>query len=140
MSASVTRLAASSGVAVLDGLLNETLRLAVEARGYLADGEGPGGGDADARLPRLVEACELSRLSARLSYCICWLLARRAVQEGAFGEEESREPRWRLEGMEICLDGGTDRPGELPPPLRDLLDRSLALYRRVARLDRRLDA
>jgi regulator of CtrA degradation len=140
MSASIIRLATPSGVAMLDGLLNETLRLAVEARSYLGEDRGAHHPDAgDAPLAPLVEACELSRLSARLGFSISWLLARRAVHEGTLTVEEARAPHWRLEGSDICLDSGAAAHGELSTALHDMLERSLALYRRVARLDRRLD-
>lgn len=138
MSTSIARLGTPSGVAMLDGLLNETLGLATEARTYLSRyHEAPAG---DGPIAALAEACELSRLSARLGFCISWLLTRRAIHDGSLSDEEARQPRWRLEGKEICLAGGADAQGELPIDLRELLDRSLALYRRVARLDLRLDA
>jgi regulator of CtrA degradation len=140
MSASTTHLGTPSGVAVLDGLLNETLGVAAQARVYLTGCPRADLSTVGNPLAPLVEACELSRLAARLGFCVSWLLARRAVHAGGLSHEEARQPRWRLEGAETCLVGGADARGELPTDLRDLLDRSLAIYRRVARLDRRLDA
>ncbi|HMR32053.1 MAG TPA: DUF1465 family protein [Geminicoccaceae bacterium] len=139
MAASTARLATVSGVAMLDGLLNETLRLAAEVRAYLAEGGRPVGCRGSTSLAPLVEARELGRLSARLGFCISWLLTRRAVQEGSPGGDQADSPS-RLEGSEICLAAGACETGDLSDELRDMLDRSLALYRRVARLDRRLDA
>ena len=104
MAASIARLATASGVAALDGLLNETLRLAAEARGYVVTG-GPSMHRPEAvPLAQLVEACEL------------------------------------LDGLPAPRLDIADDPGAVPDNLRDMLDRSLALYRRVARLNRRLDA
>lgn len=140
MPASTARLATASAVAVLDGLLNETLRLAAEMRSYLAEGRLPSHRPGATPLAPLVEACELGRLSARLGFCISWLLTRRAVQEGSLTSRNADRAAWRLEGREICLAHGVGEPGDLPDDLREMLDRSLALYRRVARLDRRLDA
>jgi regulator of CtrA degradation len=125
---------------MVDGLLADTLRLAMQARAYLADGSGETcDGNADARSCPLIEACELNRLSARLGFAMAWLLTRRAVHVGELTAAETREARWRLEGSEICLAAGPERPGEVSPRLAEMLDRSLALYRRVACLDRRLD-
>jgi regulator of CtrA degradation len=139
MSASLARLATPTGVAMLDGLLNETLRLALQARAYIAESGRPDAGGDEASLTPLVEACELSRLAARLGFCVAWLLARRAVHEGELTADEASGPGWRLEGRAICLDTGSEAPGELPPALVDMLEQSRALYLRVARLDRRLD-
>lgn len=140
MAASIARLATASGVAALDGLLNETLRLAAEARGYVVTGDPSVHRPEAIPLAQLVEACELSRLAARLGFCISWLLASRAVHQGRLGPQDPDRAKWRLEGSEVCLESGADDPGVVPDNLRDMLDRSLALYRRVARLDRRLDA
>jgi regulator of CtrA degradation len=140
MAASFTRLAMPAGTTMVDGLLVETLRLAAQARAYLADAGGETcDGSAHAGLCALVEACELNRLSARLGFSMAWLLTRHAVRMGELTADEAREPRWRLEGSEICLAAGPELPGEVSPRLAEMLDRSLALYRRVACLNRRLD-
>lgn len=138
MSASIARLATPKGVAMLDGLFNETLLLAHRARAYVAESGRPHEA-GEAPLVPLIEACELSRLSARLGFCVAWLLARRAVHEGELTAEEAARPDWRLEHSAVCLDDGTQAPGELPPALAEMLEQSRALYVRVARLDRRLD-
>ena len=91
-----------------------------------------------ATLAPLHEAAELSRVSARLGYCTAWLLTRRAVQAGELSREEAVEPRWRLEGQEVCTRPPLDA-GQLPERLLALSERSLAVYRRVERLDRQLD-
>ena len=144
MSASAARLATPKGVAMLDGLLNETLLLAHRARAYIAESapsvaHGRGAAHGEAALGPLVEACELSRLSARLGFCVAWLLARRAAHEGELTAEEAAGPDWRLEGGAVCFDQGAGASGKLPPALLELLDQSRALYLRVSRLDRRLD-
>lgn len=144
MSASAARLATPKGVAMLDGLFNETLLLAHRARAYIAESapdavHRQGVARGEAALGPLVEACELSRLSARLGFCVAWLLARRAAHQGELTVEEAAGPDWRLEGGAVCFDHGAGTPGELPPALVEMLDQSRALYLRVARLDRRLD-
>jgi regulator of CtrA degradation len=131
--------ATSSSVAVhsLDPLLDDVLTIAGEARAYLLDSR-PSPAPGEPVLSPLYEAAELSRVSARLGYCAAWLLARRAVHAGELSVEQAAERRWRLEGQEVC---GEDPIGvrPLPPRLSALCERSLAVYRRVERLDQRLD-
>ena len=61
MSASTTRLGMPSGVAVLDGLLNETLGLAVEARSYVMGSRQPLPSAVGGPVAPLVEAWGLRR-------------------------------------------------------------------------------
>ena len=49
--------------------------------------------------------------------------------------EDASSERYRLGSKEICLGHGADGVELLPAKLRDLLERSDNLYRRIARLD-----
>jgi len=49
--------------------------------------------------------------------------------------EDAARERYRLGSREICLGGNEEGTEFLPSTLRDLLVRSDALYRRIARLD-----
>jgi regulator of CtrA degradation len=120
----------------IDPVLDDVLAIAEQARDYLRCGRGPRGSTG---LAPLYEAVELSRISARLGYCTAWLLARRAVHTGELSQEEAIQPRWRLEGQEICGREPVDAD-QLPPELATLCARSLAVYQRIERLDRQLDS
>ena len=76
---------------------------------------------------------EISRLTARLTHSMAWLLARRAVHLGEVDVAEAHTERWRLGGRAVCAQH-TDWP-ELPPALRALLAESAQLYQRLMRLD-----
>jgi regulator of CtrA degradation len=62
-------------------------------------------------------------------------LVQRAVHEGDMEAEQAAGERYRLGSKEICLGGRDDANELLPTTLRDLLQRSDNLYRRIARLD-----
>jgi regulator of CtrA degradation len=123
-------------VASVDPLLDDVLAIAGETRAYLLAAGGAPSPGAPALAP-LYEAAELSRVSARLGYCAAWLLTRRAVQAGELSSEEALAPHWRLEGQTVCGDGAVTL-APLPSRLVELGERSLAVYRRVERLDRNL--
>ncbi len=116
---------------------DEAMGLLVETRDYLA--ASPGGGGT---LPARLALChETTRITARLTRVMAWLLAQRAWLAGeidrgaALGEA--------LDGFAVCMDDDDGDQYKLPERLADLLRRSRRLYRRVARLDalaRRLTA
>lgn len=86
-----------------------------------------------------VAAVETTRLVARLTHVMAWLLVRKAVHAGDISEAEALEQRNRLGGQGICLAEG-DAESVLPDSrLARLMDRSRRLYVRVARLDEMLE-
>jgi len=118
---------------------DEALALTREARDYLAEY----GEEEVRRLPAQLQlhfSAESMRLTSRLTYVMAWLLAQRAAHEGELEFEELKEDAWRLGGHDICLAEPTVDPSELPSYLGDLLRRSEALFRRVARLDEMMAA
>ena len=48
---------------------------------------------------------------------------------------EARHEARRLGGREVCLDNDIEVIESLPPRFRSLMERSLKLYQRIARLD-----
>ncbi len=123
-------------VAFFDGTWREGLELLEAAREYLADPETAAPGDRRAVM-QLVMSCESMRLTARLAHIMAWLLMQRAVFAGEIAPEEAGRPENRLGGAEVCGVSGPwpEAEAALPARLRELLDRSLGLYRRLARLD-----
>ncbi|MFN0043316.1 MAG: DUF1465 family protein [Alphaproteobacteria bacterium] len=103
---------------------DEVVALAVDARAHMA---APGGA-ADA----MVEArCGL-RLVARITHMMAWLLRQRAVHAGEIAATDALDDE-PLGGIEECLDEGAAE--SCSPALSALMDRSLRLYVRIARLD-----
>lgn len=83
-------------------------------------------------------AIEGTRLTARLTEMMAWLMGRRAVASGEISYETGRD-RYRLELQSVC---GVDQAVALEPELstlRELLNRSLRLYRRIEALDAGFD-
>ena len=80
------------------------------------------------------------RITTRLTQVMAWLMIQRAVQAGEMTRDEARQPEHRLGAKDICETSEPAAPAELPPRMSDLLQRSRALYERVARLDSLLDA
>ncbi len=83
----------------------------------------------------LLHGQETTRLTARLTHIMAWLLAQRAVAAGEITPEQARGETYRLGGRRVCLDAGAEESPALPAQLRALLQRSRRLYRRVDRLD-----
>jgi regulator of CtrA degradation len=115
-------------------LFKEGMTLVEEAADYL---DGPGR-TAARKLPRpasIVYATESMRLTTRLMQLASWLLLHRSVREGDMTAERAREEKKKiqLEKLSTAMDG----PGwdELPEAFRELIGRSLALQKRVERID-----
>jgi len=122
-------------VAFFNSTYQDALILTREARDYLTHKE-----PQERRgLPpevRLAASCEALRVTARLTQVMAWLLVQRAVHAGEIQREEAASDPYRLSGQEVCEPTDDAAVAEdLPSGLRDLLDRSLSLYQRVARLD-----
>ena len=121
-------------VEFFDRTMMEAMALLAETRRYLIDrseGERKGMSVESG----LAASMESMRLVARLTQVLAWLLTHRAVHAGEMTLVEATRDDRRLGGRELCMNTqGDDNPG-LPEELRNLLSRSHALYRRIARLD-----
>lgn len=79
--------------------------------------------------------CEMTRVTARVSQVMTWLLAQKAAHAGEITFEEANAPRYRLDQDPFCLtDSIPGQENDLPLPVKDLLEESLNLYRRVLNL------
>ena len=107
--------------------------MTVEARDYVAEGlaadrETVAFGD------RSLFDCEALCLTTRLSQVMAWLLVQRAVHAGEIGIGELQDDSHRLDGREVCFDNVVELVESLPLRFRSLMERSLKLYQRIARL------
>lgn len=115
-------------------LFRDGMGLVEEAADYL-DGEGRAEAKSLPRVASLAYATESMRLTTRLMQMASWLLLQRAVNEGEMSHEQAGQEKnkVRLHGLSSAKDG----PGwdELPPRLRELIEQSLHLQKRIRHLD-----
>jgi len=115
-------------------LFKEGMKLVEETADYL-DGDGRAAARLLPRPASIVYATESMRLTTRLMQLASWLLLHRSVREGDMTAERAREEKKkiRLEKLSTSMSG----PGweELPEAFRTLIGRSLALQKRVERID-----
>jgi regulator of CtrA degradation len=113
---------------------DEGMALVEETARYL-DGTGREESRGLPRKAAMLYAGESMRVTTRLMQAASWLLVQRAVHDGDMEADAASGDRYRLGSKEICLGKSADGVESLPAALRDLLDRSDNLYRRIARLD-----
>lgn len=123
--------------ALFERTFDEGMSLVEETARYL-DGRGREESRALPRAAALLYAGESMRVTTRLMQAASWLLIQRAVREGEIRAEDAAGERYRLGSKEICFGGRGEKVELLPKTLRDLLDRSEQLYRRIARLEEAL--
>jgi regulator of CtrA degradation len=123
-----------TGSALFNRTFSEGMSLVEETARYL-DGRGREESRALPRKIAILYAGESMRVTTRLMQAASWLLVQRAVHEGDMRAEDAARDRYRLGSKEICLGGGAEGVEMLPATLQNLLARSDALYRRIARLD-----
>lgn len=120
--------------ALFNRTFEEAMSLVEECARYL-DGRGREESRALPKKAALVYAGESMRVTTRLMQAASWLLVQRAVHEGDMQAKDAASDRYRLGAREICLGRREDQMSELPDKLRDLLERSESLYRRISRFD-----
>lgn len=85
-------------------------------------------------------SCEVTRVTARLTEIVAWLLAEKAKQMGQIHELGPLHSKPRLSGDEICIaDSSNTCPVPIPPRLHELLDKTRNLYLRLLRLEKMLE-
>lgn len=75
---------------------------------------------------------EMTRVTARLGQVMAWLLAQKGAFVGEISLDEANSQKYLIERDEFCLyDPPAPQKALLPLAVRDLLDESLSLYKRV---------
>jgi regulator of CtrA degradation len=134
MSTDEADIASFTDSAMFDRTFDEGMALVEETARYL-DGKGREEARALPRKAAMLYAGESMRVTTRLMQAASWLLVQRAVRDGDMARSDALHDRYRLGSREICLGICAEDTGPLPGQLRDLLNRSENLYRRIARLD-----
>lgn len=76
--------------------------------------------------------CEMTRITARLTRVIAWLLAQKAVYDGALSFQDAKATDYQIVRDPFCLrDSVHGQERILPSTVKDLLNESLNLYRRA---------
>jgi regulator of CtrA degradation len=119
---------------MFDRTFDEGMALVEETARYL-DGKGREEARVLPRKAAMLYAGESMRVTTRLMQAASWLLVQRAVRDGDMARAEALNERYRLGSREICLGVCAEDIAPLPEELKDLLERSDSLYRRIARLD-----
>lgn len=119
---------------MFDKTFDEGMALVEETARYL-DGKGREEARVLPRKAAMLYAGESMRVTTRLMQAASWLLVQRAVRDGDMARAEALNERYRLGSREICLGYCAEDVSPLPGELKDLLERSDSLYRRLARLD-----
>ena len=112
----------------------EAMSLLLEARDYLTYGE-PVDRARLSQFDQLRLCCETMRLTTRLTEIMAWLLAQRAIHAGELTQAEALGHHRALGDVSICIEELDAAETVMPRGLVSLLERSRALYIRVARLD-----
>ncbi|MEP6786618.1 MAG: DUF1465 family protein [Sphingomonadales bacterium] len=120
---------------LIDSLYMEAMIMADEVRAYF-DETGREARDALDPIDRVLFSCESLKVTTRLMHIIAWLLTQRAVEAGELSPDGAREGSRRL-GDRIDTDIVT--LGRLPGEARALVEGSMDLHARVARVEAGLD-
>ena len=116
---------------LIDSLYVEAMVLADEARGYFDQGARIEREALDP-LGRVTFSCESLKVTTRLMHVIAWLLTQRAVDSGELSPREALDPARRLGDAPVTEPQVID---QMPADARTLINASIDLHRRVARLD-----
>lgn len=119
---------------LIDGLYTESMLLADEARAYF-DEHGRAEREALAPMDRVAFSCESLKVTTRLMHVIAWLLTRKAIAAGEIEDDRGTNEARRL-GHAAASEGTA--LAAMPSSARALIDGSIDLYDRVARIDRDL--
>jgi len=118
----------------IDRTFDEALELLEEVRSYILYEERADRMDLPPAA-RVRQSLEATRMTARLTNVMAWLLLQKAAAAGEIDDGERLNDDNRLGGREACMDDDGSDDEALPERMRDLLARSQRMYVRVARLD-----
>ncbi len=120
---------------LIDMLYVEAMVLADEARAYFDEG-GRAEREALEPLARVAFSCESLKVTTRLMHVIAWLLTQRAVDAGEMAPADALDPSRRLGDPPVT---STDALAAMPAQASLLVEGSIDLHRRTARLDSALE-
>ena len=125
------RIVAAGG---FDTLYREGMSLIEDVASYL-DGEGRGDSRILSREASFIYATESMRLTTRLMQLASWLLLQRAVNEGEITKENAHAEKEKVKFSATPSERGGPGYDQLPPALRDFIDKGDRLFDRVMQFD-----
>lgn len=120
---------------LIDSLYMEAMLMADEVRAYF-DESGKEARDALDPIDRVLVSCESLKVTTRLMHVIAWLLNQRAVEAGEMDSDGARDASRRLGDS---IDTDLETLERLPPEARALIEGSMDLHARVARVEAGLE-
>jgi regulator of CtrA degradation len=76
--------------------------------------------------------CEMTRVTARLTQVMAWLLAQKAALAGEITLSEACSDKYMVQSDPFCTTNSLDgQEGTLPIPVEELLTESRGLYQRI---------
>lgn len=117
----------------LPSVFDDTLGLLLEAHEYFQEHGMDTVDKQDADYTALY-ACEMSRITMRLSSIMAWLMIQKAIFLGKLMQEDVSQ-NYQLGTRELCTSENASARERLPMYMNYLLDESLLLYQRVSRLE-----
>lgn len=126
----------NTSTALLDTMFHEALNLTREAQHYIAGTARNDRTTLDTPT-RMAMASEITRLTRRLTVAVVWIRLQRSVHSGDMRHDDICARFPPLCDNLVCLEDASGNQS-LPNRLRNLLRRSLLVYQRVSRLDRRM--
>jgi len=132
ISSEIPKRPVSQNVLFMPSVYNDAMTLLCEAQEYFTQF----GEDDQTKMDkntRSLYACEMSRITLRLSCVMSWLLAQRSVVTGQI--ESDKSAHYGLEFQNICRVDNRMLHGILPSYVCYLLDSTFELYERVLRLN-----
>jgi regulator of CtrA degradation len=116
---------------LIDTLYVDAMVLADEARGYFDQGGRLERESLDP-MARVAFSCESLKVTTRLMHVIAWLLTQRAIDAGEMAARDALDPSRRLGPAPVSDQAAV---AAMPAAAQGLIEASVELYRRVARLD-----
>jgi len=116
----------------IEVLYSESLELADEARAAFDFSSHTYDFGEDEDLKRIALSCEALRSTTRMMHSIAWLLNQRAFFAGELTEFQLR----RHGRLPEAPEADPESHNLLDPETRDIVERTIAFHKRVARLDR----
>ncbi len=114
-----------------DKTYNETLELLTKSEHFLKNYAVQRAQEENKILDLRVN-CEMTRVTARLTQIMAWILAQKAVLRGEMSSQEASSDKFLLKENDFCLSNNIKgQEDEYPLPIRELLIDSLSLFKRI---------
>ncbi len=122
-----------------DNTYTETLDLLTKSESFLRHYSSQRAQEPD-QVRDLRVNCEMTRVTARLTQVMAWLLAQKASLAGEITAEEACSKKYLIRDDPFCLSNSINgQEDEYPLPIRELLIESLGLYKRILVLSQQMN-